>query len=123
MIPLYTYIYTRIVTDGDIISGLPPFSNYAHVGTEVLIEGSDSSGLIIINPSYIESVFIRKAKTSMDAHVPGTYMTGLCHIKAVASTDIDISIVANKNPLPSFVMPGRVHDKDNNVSFLHGTDS
>ena len=52
----------RVVADGDVVPGVPPFSNYSHFGTEALIDGLGKSGSIIINPSYVEKKIIQKSK-------------------------------------------------------------
>ena len=76
-----------------MVPGVPPFSNYSHFGTEVLIDGLGTSGSIIINPSYVEKKIIQKVKSSVIAHLPTTYKNGLDNVK-FATEDL-----ANKNPL------------------------
>ena len=71
----------RIVVDEDVVPAVPPFSNYHHFGSEVLIDGLRHSGSILINPSYVEKKFIQKPKSSVKAHLPGTYMKGLSYVK------------------------------------------
>jgi predicted lipase len=39
----------RVVADGDIVTGVPT-TWYKHVGTEVVIDGLNRSGTIIIDP-------------------------------------------------------------------------
>lgn len=71
----------RIVVDGDIIPGIPPsrFLNkaYKHVGTEILIDGLNQSGLVIIDPSFIEMSLRARSKTSVVGHSLITYRNGL----------------------------------------------
>lgn len=42
----------RIVTDGDIVAGVPSWG-YKHVGTEVVVDGN-GSGSLVIDPSFME---------------------------------------------------------------------
>ena len=71
----------RIVVDEDVVPGVPPFQSYHHFGSEILIDGLRDTGCIIINPSYVEKKFIQKTKSSVKAHLPGSYITGLRNIK------------------------------------------
>ena len=73
----------RIVVDEDVVPGVPPFQSYHHFGSEVLIDGLRDTGCIIINPSYVEKKFIQKPKSSVRAHYPSSYITGLKNIKVM----------------------------------------
>jgi hypothetical protein len=66
----------RIVTDGDIVSGLPPTMSYFHIGTEVLID-SQGAGTIIIDPSFVERRLRARVSTSISVHAMSVYELGL----------------------------------------------
>ena len=90
---LHIYILFRIVVDEDVVPGVPPFYNYHHFGSEVLIDGLRNSGSILINPSYVEKKFIQKTKSSVKGHLPKTYMKGLSYVKCTSE------ILGNNNDL------------------------
>jgi hypothetical protein len=66
----------RIVTDGDIVCGLPPTMSYFHIGTEVLID-SQGAGTIIIDPSFVERRLRARVSTSISVHAMSVYELGL----------------------------------------------
>lgn len=66
----------RIVTDGDIVCGLPPTMSYFHIGTEVLID-SQGAGTIIIDPSFVERRLRARVSTSISVHAMSIYELGL----------------------------------------------
>lgn len=73
----------RVQVDGDVIPGTP-FSDgvnkYEHHGSEVLIDGLEASGSIIINPTSIELRLRARPKTSVVGHSTVTYLKGLAAI-------------------------------------------
>jgi hypothetical protein len=69
----------RIVTDGDIVCGLPPTMSYFHIGTEVLID-SQGAGTIIIDPSFVERRLRTRVATSISVHAMSVYEMGLDRI-------------------------------------------
>lgn len=73
----------RVQVDGDVIPGTPisdAINQYEHHGSEVLIDGLDASGSIIINPTSIELRLRARAKTSVTGHSTVTYLKGLAAI-------------------------------------------
>jgi hypothetical protein len=69
----------RVVTDGDIVCGLPPTMSYFHIGTEVLID-SQGAGTIIIDPSFVERRLRTRVATSFSVHAMSVYELGLDRI-------------------------------------------
>ena len=76
----------RIVVDGDMITSTP--LAYTHVGTEIIIDGVDGSGSIIIDPSFVERLFRVRNKTSMAAHSTDIYQSGIRSVLEAASQDL-----------------------------------
>lgn len=66
----------RVVTDGDIVCGLPPTMSYFHIGTEVLID-PHGAGSIIIDPSFVERRLRTRVSTSISVHAMSFYEIGL----------------------------------------------
>jgi hypothetical protein len=78
----------RVKVDGDIVPNLPPlYFNYAHVGTEVVIDGS-GYGSIIIDQSFVES-WLRPRNHGINPHLMEQYIAGINGIKE-ASVKHDI---------------------------------
>lgn len=57
----------RIVVDGDLVSAVPPTTDYAHIGTQVIVD-SIGAGSIIIDPSFVETHLHTSIKTSVSVH-------------------------------------------------------
>ena len=57
----------RIVVDGDLVSAVPPTRDYAHIGTQVIVD-SIGAGSIIIDPSFVERHLHTSIKTSVSVH-------------------------------------------------------
>ena len=73
----------RVQVDGDLVTGTPfsdAINKYEHHGSEVLIDGLDASGSIIINPTSIELRLRARPKTSVTAHSTVTYLQGLAAV-------------------------------------------
>lgn len=74
----------RVVVDGDIVPGIPPTKicnkTYKHIGTEILVDGLNKSGLVIIDPSFVELSLRARSKTSVQGHSLITYRDGLTSI-------------------------------------------
>ena len=90
-----THLFNRVVVDGDVVPAVPPFTNYVHMGTEVLIDGLGESGNIIINPSYVERQLMQKLKSSVMGHLLGAYKNGLVCVKEAAESCSDRKDPAN----------------------------
>ncbi|CAN0121736.1 unnamed protein product, partial [Heterosigma akashiwo] len=69
----------RVVTDGDVVAGLPPRLWYQHLGTEVIIDG-DGGGSMIIDPSQMEKRFQTRARAHVRLHHMDCYRRGLAAI-------------------------------------------
>ncbi len=61
----------RIVVDGDVVSAVPPTTNYAHVGTQIVVD-SLCNGSIIVDPSFVE----RRLHTSLNASLRVHQLSG-----------------------------------------------
>jgi hypothetical protein len=80
-----------VTVDGDIVPGVPGYG-YKHVGTEVLIDGTDNSGSIIVGPSFVERRLRVQNKNSVAAHALEAYKRGLI---AVADAALFLAQLAN----------------------------
>lgn len=76
----------RIVVDGDLITSTP-FA-YTHIGTEIIIDGLDDSGSIIIDPSFVERQFRVRNKTSLACHGTDSYQAGVQSVLEAATEDL-----------------------------------
>ena len=73
----------RTVVNGDIVAGMPP-SGYAHVGTEIIIDGN-CSGSIIVDPSFVERQFKSKRKVGISVHSLVVYRNSLASIRQASN--------------------------------------
>ena len=67
----------RIVNHSDVIPTLP-FFFYKHIGTEVIIDGNELSGSLVIDPSFLERrLIIRRKKWNNKYHSIELYRAGI----------------------------------------------
>ncbi len=62
---------------------MPP-SGYAHIGTEVIIDGN-CSGSIIVDPSFVEKQFKSKRKVGISVHSLVVYRNSLASIRQASN--------------------------------------
>lgn len=92
----------RVVTDGDVVAGLPPRLWYQHLGTEVIIDG-DGGGSMIIDPSQMEKRFQTRARAHVRLHHMDCYRRGLAAILGEAQEAAVLSDLVK--PLADEVVP------------------
>lgn len=85
----------RIVNDGDMITSTS--LAYCHIGTEIIIDGIEGSGSIIIDPSFVERQFRVRVKTSMTVHATSAYQAGIMSVLQAASDDLQELLIKRED--------------------------
>lgn len=70
----------RVVVDGDIITDFPA-RHFRHVGTEVLVDGLDLTGSVVINPMYFERHLSSRPSTNVQGHLIISYKKALFSVQ------------------------------------------
>lgn len=66
----------RVVVDGDIVTDYPT-QKLRHIGTEVLVDGIDLTGSVVLNPMYFERNFSSRPTTNVQGHLIISYKKAL----------------------------------------------
>jgi hypothetical protein len=84
----------RLVSDGDFVTGLPRslILTYKHVGTQIVL---DRFGNVIVDPSFIETEFRGRRKTSLRAHAMNAYRRGLINARTLEGLPLSDVLVSN----------------------------
>jgi len=79
----HIHSFTHSFTNFPTLLGMPP-SGYAHIGTEVIIDGN-CSGSIIVDPSFVERRFKSKRKVNISVHSLVVYRNSLASIRQASN--------------------------------------
>ena len=71
----------RVVVDGDIITDFPSSRQFTHVGTEVLVDGLDLTGSVVLSPMYFERHYSSRPSTNVQGHLIISYKKALFSVQ------------------------------------------